>query len=206
MTRILAVIATICALALGAAACSSSGTHVQSPGPTTPSSSGDGSSANSSSPTAIPSWTPPPYGQAQPAVDVLEKVLSAYAQAIKDPPTYSAASFDKYLAGQAKDAFASALTEAKKQGVAYRGSPAVPRIVLVSDRTRSSVREVVLANCPLISSRDPFRAYYTATGKPVPVPTPKVPQPYLQTAKIFLVNGQWRITSFITDDAKTCTR
>lgn len=139
-------------------------------------------------------------------MDALTDVLAAYSAAVKSPTTSTAKSFDKYLTGQAAQAFDGALAAARKEGIEYRGTPAQPRILVTSNKVAASLPEVVLENCGLISATDPFVAYHAKTGTKVAVPAPDVAPPYPQTAKAFYLKGRWLITSFTTDQTRTCTR
>jgi hypothetical protein len=198
-------------MALLLAGCGSSGVKTQTPTSSDPSTATTGTTGPSSS-TSNPSGsktppTPPPstgFGSAEPAVDIVLKVQLAYSTAIKDPAHSATKGFDLMLAGQAKDAFDSSFAAAKSSGVFYKGTPPTARIKILNNQVTASIPYVQLMNCPLASATDPFVAYYTATGKRVPVGAAKVPPPYAQTAKVFKVNGQWVITQFTTDNSKTC--
>lgn len=200
-----AAAAAACAGLLLASCSSSSGVHTQDPtSPATSTSGGSASTPGSSTAAASPSWTPPAYGSAAPAVDTVTKLLSAYASAVKSSRATSVG-FDRYVAGQAKMAFDGALASARKAGVIYRGTPPTPRIVVTTDKSSASLPEVIAVNCPL-AGPDPLTAYHVSTGKPVATPPAKVAPPYAQTAKVFLLKGKWITTSFTTDATKTCTR
>ena len=205
---LITVVIAACAAATVAGCSSSSGTHVQSVPPTTSQTSSPSTTPSASAPTTEPTTGPVTtgFGAAQPAVDVVVRVQSAYVAAVRHPSSSSSSTFDRYLAGQAKIAFDSSLKSAKSAGVEYRGTPPAPRMRVVSSTKAGSLPEIVVENCPLNSTTDPFVAYYTKTGKVAPVSKPKVPQPYAQTAKVFEINGSWVITSFTTDDTKTCQR
>lgn len=199
-------------VALLVAGCGSSGSGVKtqtltSSDPSITPTATTGTSSSASTPISSKTPTAPPpssFGTAQPAVDIVLKVQSAYSTAIKDPAHRSTTGFDPMLAGQAKNAFDASFAAAKSNGVYYKGTPPTARIKIISNQVTSSIPHVELVNCPLDSSTDPLVAYYTATGKRFPVGTPKVPPPYSQTAKVFKVNGQWVLTQFTTDNSKTC--
>lgn len=191
------------------AGCQSSGTGVKTQTTTSNSpstSTGTTASTQTASDSTSPPTRPPTtdFGTAQPAVDMLLRLEAAYASAVRDPAHSSTKAFDLMLAGQAKDAFDASFTAAKSSGVFYKGTPPAARIKILANQVTASIPHVELVNCPLASATDPFIAYYTATGKRVPVGAPKVPTPYAQTAKVFKVNGQWVITQFTTDNSKTC--
>ncbi|MBN9618174.1 MAG: hypothetical protein J0H43_00310, partial [Actinobacteria bacterium] len=150
--------------------------------------------------------TPSGFGGAQPAVDVYITVINAYDDAFRHPATASTASFDKYLAGQAKIDVDRSLAQAKAAGIAYRGTPDAPRLRVVSSSLSGSLPEVVLRDCGLASKTDPFVGYDVKTDKPLPTSTPKVAPPYAKTIKMFQPNKrQWVISSLTTDATKTCT-
>lgn len=193
---------------LALAACSTgSGTHTQSYSPSSshPSSAAVTSTFSSAPVSSHPS-SPTGFGPPQPAVEVYFKLIAASNAAFRDPAHVSSTALDKYLAGGAKIEFDQALAAAKKQGIAYKGTPSTPRLKVVSSAINGSLPEVVLRDCGLESSSDPFVGYYVATGKPVPTSKPKVPPPYAKTIKMFQPGRkQWVITSLTTDATKTCT-
>lgn len=209
MSRRFMLVTLLAAATATLSACSSSGdgVHTQDPTSSTSTSPKSSVSAPATSAPASPSSAPTTtgFGAAQPAIDVVLRVQSAYTTAVRHPATANASAFDKFLAGQAKIAFDGSLKSAKSAGVEYRGTAPTPRIKVITTAKAGSLPEVVVQNCPLASSSDPFVAYYVKTGKAVPVSKPKVPQPYAQTAKVFKINGSWVITSYTTDNTKTCT-
>jgi hypothetical protein len=68
----------------------------------------------------------------------------------------------------------------------------------------ASLRWATLRDCAAVDPSDPLVEYYVATGKPVPQKPHNPPGPYADTIKIFLINGQWTITSFTVDTTRTC--
>ncbi len=161
------------------------------------------SSAPSPSPSSVP--TPSGFGAAQPAVDTYLQLVNASNAAFRAPQRVSATQIDKLTAGQAKISFDQSLAAAKKQGIAYRGTPSMPRLTVVSSKLDGTLPSVVLRDCGLESKSDPFVGYYVATGKALPTSTPKVPPPYAKTIKLFQPNKEsWVVTSLTTDAAKTC--
>lgn len=196
------------------AGCGSSGVHTQTPTFDPPSSSTRGPTSGPSvtppsSPTSklsSPPSTPSGFGDAQPAVMVYLTVISAYDDAFRHPATASTASFGKYLVGQAKVDVDRSLAQARAASIAYRGTPDVPRLKVMSSSLEGSLPEVVLRDCGHASMTDPFVGYQVKTGKPLPTSTPKVPPPYAKTVKMFQPNRkQWVISSVTTDATKTCT-
>jgi hypothetical protein len=192
-----------CAL-LVATSCSSSGrkTH-DSTSPTSDSTSSTMSSS-SSSPSPSPSWTPPDYGTAKPAVDAYLTFTALVDNAFRDPAHVSAATFDKYLGGQAKELFVSSLAQERKDGKAYRGAAPTRRVRVVQNHMAASLKWAVLHDCAIDSPTNPEVEYYVKSGKPVPQNPHNPPGPYADTIKIFLINGQWTITSFTVDSTRTC--
>lgn len=204
-------LAAVCA-ALGVAGCSgSTGTHVQTPGKSTPApvSSSDPNTTAPPATTSVPrsttTTTAAGFGAEQPAVDTYIKLVAASNAAFRDPQHVSLTLISSYTAGQAKLEYAQSLTAAKKQGIAYKGTPSTPRLSVVSSSLSGSLPSVVLRDCGLASTTDPFVGYYIATGKKVPTSTPEVPPPYAKTIKMFQPNRKsWVITSLTTDSTKTC--
>jgi hypothetical protein len=206
VARILAVIATLCAVVLTGAACSSSsGTHTQSlsPSPTDsgslpPSKSTGPSSPPSSSGVATPTVTPP----AQDAVDAYIAFYNASTAADRDPAHADLAALNRYLSGKALNLFDGIYASMRKAGLAYRGSPPNPRVKVSSVLGSTAV---FLSSCPLASSSDPYVEYHVATGKPVATGTPRTPPPpYLLTLPMKKVAGHWKLTDVLQDTSKTC--
>lgn len=125
-------LAAVCA-ALGVAGCSgSTGTHVQTPGKSTPApvSSSDPNTTAPPATTSVPrsttTTTAAGFGAEQPAVDTYIKLVAASNAAFRDPQHVSLTLISSYTAGQAKLEYAQSLTAAKKQGIAYKGTPSTP--------------------------------------------------------------------------------
>lgn len=166
---------------------------------------------NSSSPLPASSATATPvttgFGTAQPAVDTVVAMMAAYNKAMRPPRAATPASFDQYLAGQAKSILDNGFAAAA--GVATRGTPDRLRIAVTSSTTGpGGTNFVVLTNCPLISVSDPASSYYVKTGKPAvgAPPVGSAPRPWLETIKLFQPNGAgpWKITYIASDPSKTC--
>lgn len=190
------------------AGCSSGGgTHTQSlsPSPSDPSTGSAGSTGASTSPG--PTWTPPAYGAAQPAVSAYEQLQASVDKAFTDPAAIPASSFDSYLIGDAKTLFDAALYNEKKAGRYYRGTPDQQRIRVVSMNMTTIPKTVVLSSCPLPASTDPSTEYAVSTGKPVSATgaPAKVKPPYGHTVKVVYLTGRWLMSEFKIDATKTCT-
>jgi hypothetical protein len=198
-TRNALIFAVLTCAALVTTSCSSSGgnTHDSTP-PTTDSPS---SSSSSASPSA--SWTPPDYGTAKPAVDAYLEFQALHSKALEDPARTSSSTFDKYLGGQLKQQIDAAFAAEKRQGKAYRGKT-IRRVRVVQNHMNASLKWAVLRDCAAVDPSDPLVEYYVATGKPVPQKPHNPPGPYADRIKIFLINGQWTITSFTVDSTRTC--
>ncbi len=176
-----------------------------------PSSSAPGSTpVTTSAPpssTTSPTWSPPDYGAAQPAVDAYMKVNAIYSAGLESPGAFAAASLNPYLAGQAKDAFDGSVRDELAHGRAFRGTPPSPRVLVASSNTNGAVPEVVLSDCPMPSASSPWTEYVVATRKAVPTAVRNPPPPYAATIKVFRpVGTAWVITSFTLDGSQTCTR
>jgi hypothetical protein len=154
-------------------------------------------------PSPPPSWTPPSYGTAKPAVDAYLAIGELVDKAFADPAHIGSSTFDNHLAGQAKLLFDSSLAQEKREGKAVRGQT-VRRVRVVQNHMAGSLKWAMLRDCATDDPRDPSVEYYVKTGKPVPQPPHNPPGPYADTIKIFLVNGQWTMTSFTVDSTRTC--
>ena len=195
------------ALALLAAAtvagCSSSaGVHTQDPTGAPTRSAPTTATSTSTSPS--PSWTPPNYGTARPAVDAYLRFEALLDKAFRDPAHVSAAIFDRYLAGQARQLFDSELMDERSQGKAYRGGTPLNHVRVVQDhRQGAALPWLLLRDCQTNDPKDPSVEYYVATGEPVSS-DPSSLTPYASTIKVFLIKRQWTITQFAVDTTKAC--
>jgi hypothetical protein len=196
------VVTLTMAAALVAACTSSAGVHTQSP-------SSDASSTNVTSPvsgSSSPSWTPPDYGNAEPAVDAYLAFETLLDKAFRDPAHVRASTFDKFLSGQAKLLFDSALADEREQGKAYRGGAVLHHVrVAANHMTGGAIPWAALRDCQTDDPANPHVEYYVETGKPVRPASARRPTPYASTIKIFLVNGQWTVTQFKIDTRKACS-
>lgn len=186
--------------------CGSAGVHAQDP--TSDPATGHPTTAMPSSPASSPStptWTPSAYGDAQPAVDAYLALSRASDAAFSDPAHADLSGIEAYSAGQAKYQYEQALADARKEGIAYRGTPTEHRVTVVSADVKASLPSVTLHDCGAISTDDPYTAYYVGSGAPVPTTTPSVPPPYGKTIKVFRTPQQpWRVFTITTDATKTC--
>jgi hypothetical protein len=157
-----------------------------------------------SAPPPSPSWTPPDYGTAQPAVQAYVDFSAAWAAAIRDPAHADIASIDKYLTGKAQTLFDQSLQTAITATVAYRGTPPELRITVTTNDVADSVLpQVTLRNCPTVD--DSWVEYDTETGAVVPQPPHDPPAPWARTIKMAYVRSQWTVTDLTTDSTQTCT-
>ena len=191
------------AAALVVAACTSSaGVHTQSP-------SSDSSSTEVVSPvseSSSPSWTPPDYGNAEPAVNAYLAFETSLDKAFRDPAHVRSATFDNFLSGQAKLLFDSALADEREQGKAYRGGAVVHHVRVAANHMSSgAIPWVALRDCQTGDPANPHVEYYVETGQPVRPASAGPPTPYASTIRIFLINGQWTITQFKVDTSKACS-
>jgi hypothetical protein len=209
--RLTSVAALLVGAVLAVGGCSSSGgspKHNSSSAPPSSSSISTPSTPTSSSTAATPapSWTPPTYGAAQPAVSAFLALDGAQNKAFEDPQNVSSAAFDKYVIGSAKTLFDAALFNEKQADRYYKGTPAQQRVTVRSTDLTAEPKSVVLYSCPLANASDPFTEYDAKTGKPVPAgAAPKVPPPYGKKIKVIELSGQWLVSEFTTDATKTCT-
>lgn len=131
-------------------------------------------------------------------------MLNAGNAAFKDPRHADTAKIDKYADGEIRLVYKQSLQQAVQQGIAYRGTPAMPRVTVVSAAVDASLPKVVLRDCALSSQSDPWTAYSIATGKAVPPAVGKVSPPYANTITVFKANGSWRVFTVKTDGTRTC--
>lgn len=208
MLRSSCVVVAVSGALVGVAACGSSGVHTQD-GPSRSTSSTPGTSqAGTTTPTPQTTWVAPAYGTAQPAVDLYLQFFDRERAALSDP-AHPPADLITQLQGQAQLVATGSIADEVKQGRAWRGTAAVPRVLVVSNIVEAGdLPAVVLSDCPFNSSTDPWIEYDQATGKQVQDPmTQSPPPPYEITAKLFQPNRQqWVMTSFTVDSSKTCTR
>lgn len=193
--------------------CQSNGVRTEDPTSIGPTATGISSAVSTLTPsissTATPpstsqSSTPPSYGPAAPAVDAYLAMLRAGNAAFRDPKHASTATIDKYADGAIRYVYRKSLEQARSQGIAYRGTPATPRVKVVSAATGASLPKVVLRDCALSSTDDPWTAYSVATGKPVPPAANKVSPPYANTITVFKTKDSWRVFTVKTDGTRTC--
>lgn len=210
VTRTLAVIATLCAVALGSTACSSSsGTHTQSLSPTpsgssdTPSSPSVSSSATTGSAPGSEVPTPTVTPPAQDAVDAYVADFNEGIRASRDPAHADLVWISKYETGKARVQTQQSFTYTRAHQLAFRGAAPDPNVKV---RSLLSSSAVILTSCLVIDNSDPWVEYDTATGKAVPTGTPRnPPPPYLLTIFMKATSGaNWKISSVVQDTSKTC--
>jgi hypothetical protein len=188
----------------------SSGVHTQAPTsdpPMTPTNSSatpqvskSSSITPSSSASAIP--TPKVTGAAQDVVAAYIAFYNLSTAADRDPAHADLAKLDQYLTGKARMLFNGAYRSMKSHGLAYRGTPDVPRLKVGSIRSPSFM---FLTNCPAASTSDPFVQYNVSTGEPVASRKPPVPPPWKRTISMKKVGGGWKVTDILVDTSKTCS-
>jgi hypothetical protein len=96
-----------CALLISTSGCSSSGNSTRDSTSLSSEPPSSSVSSRSSSPSPSPSWLPPDYGTVNPAVDAYIAFSALVDKAFRNPARVPASTFDKYLAGQAKQLFVS---------------------------------------------------------------------------------------------------
>src|SRR4051794_30471297 len=124
-----------CALLVATSCTSSGGNTHDSTAPT----SDSPSSTTSSSASPSPSWTPPDYGTAKPAVDAYLEFQALHSKALEDPAHTSSSTFDKYLGGQLKQQIDAAFAAEKRQGKAYRGKT-IRRVRVIQNHLNVSLK------------------------------------------------------------------
>jgi hypothetical protein len=188
----------------------SSGVHPQaatSDPPMTPTNSSatppvsKSSSITPSSPaSAIP--TPKVTGAAQAVVAAYIAFYNLSTAADRDPAHADLAELDRHLTGRARTLFDGAYRSMRSQGLAYRGTPDVPRMKVGSILSPSFM---FLTNCPAASTSDPFVQYHVSTGTPVAGSKPAVPPPWKRTISMKKVGSAWKVSDILVDTSKTCS-
>lgn len=209
--RLLAPLAVLVALVV-VVGCQSDSVHAEDPTSVAPTITGSGpmtstpalTSSAPTPPSKSQTSTPPTYGDAQTAVDAYLAMLKAGNAAFRDPKHANTTTIDKYADGQIRFIYHQSLERARRQGIAYRGTPATPRVTVVSAATVASLPKVVLRDCALSSVDHPWTAYSIATGTALPPATHKVPPPYANTITVFKTKGSWRVFTVKTDGTRTC--
>jgi hypothetical protein len=158
------------------------------------------STTPSTSASAIP--TPKATGTAQDAVAAYIAFYNLSTAADRDPAHADLAKLDQYLTGRARTLFDGVFQSMKSHGLAYRGTPDVPRLKVGSILSPSFL---FLTNCPAASTRDPFVQYTVSTGKPVASSKPPVPPPWKRTISMKKVGGGWKVSDILVDTSKTCS-
>jgi hypothetical protein len=104
------------------------------------------------------------------------------------------------LAGLASGAAYSDALQNLNSSVVWKGTPATPRVSVVSVQFSDTV--VNLSDC---AGPGTLLPYYVATGKPVPLQADSVPPPYPTAVQVVVVKGAWSVTQANTDRTRTCT-
>jgi hypothetical protein len=206
------IAASLLAAALLATACSGSGTHTQTPGPTSPTGEPSTTPTSTSSATApssphttptrkdqVPTPTVTPPSQA--AVDAYISAYNRGNQLFLNPLAANASALAEFEMGEALQADTTSLKAAARAGIAYRGTPAQPRIKVVT----ASVTVVAIADCGLESKTDPYVEYYVKTGAAVPQRKLPHPPPYLHAITVRNTSNGWKVSDIAVDGSKTCT-
>jgi hypothetical protein len=186
-----------------------SGVRTQAPPTFAPSMTSTSSTATSSTSTsatlpssasAIP--TPTVKGVTPDAVAAYISFYNLSIAADRDPAHADLAKLDSYLTGKAKTLFDGAYGSMKSAGLAYRGTPDVPRLKVGSILSPSFL---FLTNCPAASTSDPFVQFNVSTGKPVASSNPAVPPPWKRTISMKRVGDGWKVSDILVDTSKTCS-
>jgi hypothetical protein len=188
----------------------SSGVHTHAPTsdpPMTPTSSSatppvskSSSITPSSAASAIP--TPKVTGAAHDVVAAYIAFYNLSTAADQDPAHADLAELDRYVTGKARTLFDGVYASMKSAGLAYRGTPDVPRLRVGSILSPSFL---FLTNCPAASMRDPFVQYNVSTGEQVASRKPAVPPPWKRTISMKKVGGGWKVSDILVDSSKTCS-
>ncbi|MGI8678751.1 MAG: hypothetical protein ACR2LX_08720 [Jatrophihabitans sp.] len=126
------------------------------------------------------------------------------AAANRDPAHADLTWISKYETGEVQTQTKQSFAYMKSHQLAFRGATPNPSVKVQS---MLSPQVVILTSCLLTDKSDPWVEYSTATGKAVPLGTPrKPPPPYLLRIFMKASSGStWQITSVLQDTSKTCT-
>jgi hypothetical protein len=161
-------------------------------------------STSTSTPTSsIPTIpTPSVTPAAQDAVNAYIAFYGLSTAADKDPANADVARLDQYLTGKAKTLYDGVYASMKSSGLAYRGTPDVPRLKVGQILSPTFM---FLTSCPAPSASDPFIQYKVSTGKPVVVKKPPVAPPWKRTISMQKVGASWKVSDILVDTSKTCS-
>jgi hypothetical protein len=140
----------------------------------------------------------------QPAQAAVDAYISAYNlgnQLFLNPATANPGALAEFEMGQALLADTASLKALAKAGIAYRGTPAQPRIKVVT----AAGTVVTIADCGLESKTDSYVEYYVKTGALVPQRKLPHPPPYLHAITVSNTGAGWKVADIAVDGSKTCT-
>ena len=106
------------------------------------------------------------------------------------------------LAPSIRTQWDSIYSQMAKEGLAARGSSPDWRLRVVS----VSKFGAVFSSCPLYSESDPYVEYHVTTGKVVPQQKRSIPPPYKRSIFMTLAGGVWRMSAYVVDGSRTCTK
>lgn len=106
----------------------------------------------------------------------------------------------KALAGLASGSAYSEALKNLNSSVVWKGTPATPRVRVISVQYSGTV--VKLVDC---ASPGTLLPYYVSSGKPVPLQKNPVPPPYATSVQVVKLKGHWSVTEANTDGDHTCS-
>ncbi len=202
--RLPAATGIVCSM-LVLAACSSTGTHTQSPPPTSSPPSSSSTLPQSSSP-APTSGSPSIAPQEKAAMTAYIAFAKASRSAEEQPSDKSrfnsvrAHAVDPALANEGETLF-----NYQRANIAFKGQPPSPRVsVMVLAPAAKPYPTATVIDCPTISSR--WKAYDTKTHNVVPIKYPgeTAKPPHPTTANLIYYGGRWAVQKITTDVRQTC--
>lgn len=200
--------ASFVAAALVASGCSSSGTHTQTPGPTTPTT--DSSTAPASTPASTATSRPPTHTPTKPlptptVTPPAQAAVNAYIGLDNiswtlglDPAHADTSKLAPYVTSSTLPQWRQVFMNMAKQHLAYRGTPDTPNIKVVAASSTSAA----LTSCPTPSLTNPAVQYNILTGKVV---SSSSAGPYLKAITVIFTEGRWRVSGIATNTAKKCS-
>lgn len=186
------------------AACSSTGTHVQSPPPSSPRSSASMPPESSS---AAPTSTSPTVSPQEKAATSAYVAFSAASHDAERKPTdgaranaLKAFAVDPALANEG-----SSLISYATGDIAWGGTPPTPRVtVSAAQPTAKPYPTVTLKDCP--TAAPSWKPYNIKNHQPVTVTFPgsKAPPPHAVTATVIYSHSRWLVQKTVIEVKETC--
>lgn len=139
---------------------------------------------------------------ARAAVNAYFKLDALDDAAGRDPAHADLKAINALLSPSIRKQWDAIYLQMANQGIASRGSSPNPRLKVEN----VSKFGAVFGSCPLYSKSDPYVEYHVATGKIVPQPKRSIPPPYERSIFMTAAGGVWRMSAYVVDGSRTCTK